>query len=83
MNDIPFVLCVRADVPTPFTDNVKGICARCHSAVVHRPHIPTPSTLICMQCFPAVRDEYPDAFKDGPTITTATILELMALSNRN
>ena len=82
MKDTIFVLVLRADVPTQFTDNVYGICARCHAAVQHRPHIPTPSTLICIQCYPAVRTEYPDAFKDT-FITTATVLELMSLVNRN
>jgi hypothetical protein len=78
---VTYVLVLRADVPSPFTDNVRAVCSRCHSDVLHRPHIPTPSTLICLQCYPDVVAESGDDVDH--VITTATILELQALTRRN
>jgi len=80
--EVMYVLVLRADVPSPFTDNVRAICSRCHCEVIHRPHIPTQSTLICLQCYPAVRAENGGDDADL-MITTATILELQALTRQN
>lgn len=76
-----YVLVLRADVPSPFPDNVRAQCSRCQADVLHRPHIPKPSTLICMECYPTVLAETGDNIDH--VITTATILELQALTRRN
>jgi hypothetical protein len=76
-----YVLCLRADVPSAFADNIRATCSRCRSDVLHRPHIPQPSTLICLQCYPALRAEQGDPVDH--VITMATILELEALERRN
>jgi len=76
-----YVLVLRSNVPSPFPDNVRAFCARCHNEVLHRPHIPKPSTLICLECYPDLRNEYGDGL--DYVITTATILELQTLTRRN
>lgn len=35
-----YVVCARADQPTPFTDNVFDWCAHCGLAIQYRPHVP-------------------------------------------
>jgi hypothetical protein len=76
-----YVLCLRDNVPSPFTDNKRGLCSRCHNAVLYRPHIPQPSILVCLECYPDLRAEHGEDVEH--IITTATILELQALSRRN
>jgi len=76
-----FIICLRADMPSPFPDNLRGLCSRCHAAIVYRPHIPHPSTLVCLECYPDLRAEIGDDVDHF--ITTATILELQAFTRRN
>lgn len=38
--DSDFVVCVRADEPTPFTNNLTGVCFDCAVAVQFRPSAP-------------------------------------------
>ena len=47
----PFVICLRADAETPFDDNEHGVYTRCQCPVQHRPHVPTPNRLLCLDCF--------------------------------
>ena len=35
---------------TRFTDNKHGHCAECGSPIVWRPHVPEPSTKLCVDC---------------------------------
>ena len=49
-----YVVCLRADVPTMFNDNVRAVCMRCGTTIQHRPHIPQPAHLICLQCLHAI-----------------------------
>ena len=36
--------------PSPFTDNLKGICSHCGIDVMYRWHAPRKPKRICMQC---------------------------------
>lgn len=45
------VVCVLATDETPFSDNEIGRCHFCKGEVQHRPHVPTPNTLVCRCCF--------------------------------
>jgi hypothetical protein len=33
-----------------FGDDVAARCARCHAAIVHRPHVPPEAVTICFVC---------------------------------
>ena len=70
----PFVLCLRADEQTTFTDNEYGICTRCSGQVQHRPHVPTPNRLLCLECFTAIAQASGGVFKLH--VTPDTIAEL-------
>lgn len=84
-DDIPYIICVGADVRDVFSPtNVRGVCSRCHAFVQHRPHIPTPSHLICVACVPALQAE---AAAQGDTITYGvtrqTLRDLQYFYRRN
>jgi len=53
--ELPIVVCAPSSFKDPamerFPDNVLGECSTCGEEVTHRPHIPTPSTLMCTGCF--------------------------------
>jgi hypothetical protein len=49
-----FVVCLPWSNPSYFTDDTRGECSACQAAVRHRPHIPRPSRLVCMDCYRAV-----------------------------
>lgn len=68
----PYVLCLRADVATDFTDNEYGVCVRCACQVQHRPHVPTPNHLVCMDCFKAVQTAAGGAIQFAVTRETMT-----------
>lgn len=48
-----FVVCVPADWPTPFSDNLTTTCHDCGCAVVHRPYAPKRPPKICLNCVTA------------------------------
>ena len=80
-NDVPYVICLREGTPTPWTDNERGVCSRCQLPVVFRPHIPRPSILVCLDCYPSIRDEANGNVEH--IVTKQTILELFTYSRRN
>ena len=45
------VVCVLTSDESPFDDNDVSVCHFCQTPVLHRPHIPTPHTLVCRVCF--------------------------------
>lgn len=45
-----FVVCVRSDQATPFTDNLHSPCSECGVSVQYRPHAPKKPKRICMEC---------------------------------
>ena len=45
-----FVVCARADTPSPFDDNETGVCSNCGTAIIFRPHIPKGPPRICLEC---------------------------------
>jgi hypothetical protein len=49
------IICLRSDMGNPggFDDNVYGPCAKCGAEIQHRPHVPEPSTKVCLGCFAA------------------------------
>ena len=72
----PFVLCLRADEPTTFTDNEYGVCIRCGHKVQHRPHVPTPNRLLCLDCFHIIADDEGGVIEYKLDVTPETIREL-------
>ncbi len=49
------IICLRADGPTYFNDDVIADCDRCHLPVRHRPHVPLGAIPICTVCFSVER----------------------------
>lgn len=45
-----FVVCASADTPTPFKDNVPGVCSHCEAAIIWRPYVPKHVPRICLRC---------------------------------
>jgi hypothetical protein len=46
-----FVVCVPWGTPSPFSDNLKGICSHCGIDVQYRWHAPRKPKRLCMDCF--------------------------------
>ena len=44
------VVCMPADFPSPFDDNVKAPCAQCGQPIIHRPHVPKRPAKVCISC---------------------------------
>jgi hypothetical protein len=70
----PLLVCLLSTMASPFTDNVQGICSRCARSVQHRPHVPQPATLLCIECFVK---EHPDGLPAEIHATTKTLLEVL------
>jgi hypothetical protein len=49
--DLTAVVCPRLTGTLTLPDNQTGVCRVCESLVEHRPHIPTPSQLVCLACY--------------------------------
>src|SRR5690606_37694991 len=47
--EIDYVVCPKADVETPFVDNVTGECCACGAKIIHRPNDPS-APKICIDC---------------------------------
>ena len=47
---VDFVVCCRAGRPSPFKDNVTGVCAHCGHAIFFRPYMPQKPQKICVEC---------------------------------
>lgn len=47
---VDYVVCAPADFPTPFTGNVKTVCAACGAAIMHRPYAPKRPPKVCVAC---------------------------------
>lgn len=45
-----YFVCMRAGNPSPFVDNVFGICAHCRTPIYFRPYAPTRPPKICVEC---------------------------------
>lgn len=67
MTDIDFVVCLTADRPVHFTDNLFGDCVECGCRVQFRPHAP-PGARICLRCFQekVAEDKDPVVFVTTP-----------------
>lgn len=44
------VVCVLKGTPTPFSDNLEGVCQWCLRAVVFRPYTPAKPPRMCVGC---------------------------------
>jgi len=53
-----FLVCTRADVPSPFDDNLTGFCSDCGTKVQFRWHAPRKPKRICMECM-MLREQKP------------------------
>ena len=78
MTGVQFVVCIRADMTSDFTDNLKGLCSLCGAAVQHRPHVPPGVPLACIDCFAARSQE-----TDTVVTTPRTMQELAFWARRN
>ena len=47
---VDFVVCMREGSPSPFTDNLTGVCAHCGHGIFFRPYMPKKPTKICVVC---------------------------------
>lgn len=45
-----FLVCIPADAPSPFADNLKGYCSHCGVQVQYRWHAPRKPKPICVAC---------------------------------
>jgi hypothetical protein len=45
-----YLICAPAGTPTPFDDNLKGICCKCGIDVIYRWHAPLKPKRICIDC---------------------------------
>jgi len=48
-----YIVCGRADEPSPFTDNKIGQCVVCGVPVIYRPYMPEKLAKLCIECFPS------------------------------
>lgn len=53
------VICMPADTPSPFEDNMVGRCSVCSREVIYRPHAPKRPPKICLPCFMEVEGQEP------------------------
>jgi len=49
--DCDYLVCMPWATPSPFSDNLKGICSHCGIDVQYRWHAPRKPKRICMDCF--------------------------------
>jgi hypothetical protein len=78
----PYVLCLRADIQVPESvDNEIGICVRCNCQVQHRPDVPTPNYLLCLDCFADIQLDGGGVFEI--TITAETLRDIYLRRHRN
>lgn len=77
-SDVEYIVCVLADVVTPWHDNKLGPCALCARTVQHRPHVPAGIPLICMDCYHRIHTP-------GDTVVVAkrVVLETLNLLRNN
>jgi len=47
---VDFLVCMPADTPSPFDDNLFGFCVKCGVRVMFRWHAPRKPQRICLQC---------------------------------
>jgi len=45
-----YVVCMPADSPSPFTDNLRGHCSVCNQPIIFRPHVPKKPPKVCIHC---------------------------------
>lgn len=48
--DCDACICVTADTPTPFSDNLLGACHECGVRVQFRPYVPVSLPKLCIPC---------------------------------
>jgi hypothetical protein len=54
---VDYVVCMPWGTPSPFDDNLKGICSKCGTAVMYRWHAPRKPKRICINCLGGALDE--------------------------
>jgi hypothetical protein len=50
---VDYVVCMPWGTPSPFDDNLKGICCKCGIDVMYRWHVPRKPPKICVNCLGA------------------------------
>jgi hypothetical protein len=54
---LAYVLCVDAEGPVYFADDVCTTCACCDRPIRHRPHVPRQPTKLCLACASSLNQE--------------------------
>ena len=49
-NACDYLVCMPWGTPSPFDDNLKGICSHCGVTVMYRWHAPRKPKRICLEC---------------------------------
>lgn len=55
--EVAFVVCMAADGPSYFADNLTGFCCKCGIKVMYRWHAPRKPKKICLQCMVLLQEE--------------------------
>jgi hypothetical protein len=56
-----YLVCVTADTPSSFPDNLVGFCCECRVPVIYRWHAPRKPKRICMRCMVEMTEKERDA----------------------
>jgi hypothetical protein len=56
-----FLVCVPADTPSRFEDNLTGFCCKCGIKVIYRWHAPRKPKRICMECMVKLEEQWSPA----------------------
>lgn len=54
-----YLVCMPWGSPSPFKDNLKGICSDCGITVMYRWHAPRKPKRLCITCAAALKDTKP------------------------
>lgn len=75
--EIAILVCMPAETPSPFPDNLVGDCDRCGRKVIYRPHAPMGIPRVCVPCIDAEALD-----RGGFVVTNETLADLKWLWRR-
>jgi len=77
--DVLVVVCAPLTDPPYYADNVIAACATCARPVQHRPDVPAPNVLMCLDCArPSLANPETEII-----VTAKTVREIAAYLRRN
>lgn len=74
------VICMPKGSPSSFGDDVEAKCGTCGRDIFHRPHVPEPSSKVCIECFSAAMSHATEPVRAA--ITEETRREIALLHTR-